>query len=114
RQDPIIVSLEEAAHGLVPGRARDRRIIYLECTESRAALDFPLRFRLHQRALGRIRVELLELAAGLPGAQNLPGLPDAIDRVIRPGLLDDAAERLEHADGAPAQVEHAGLDPQIA
>src|SRR5262249_23235900 len=111
---PIIVSLEEFSHGLVPGRSRHRGIVDLECAESRAALDFPLRFRLHHRAFDRVGVELFELAAGLPGAQNLPGLPDAVDRVIRPGLRDEAAERLEHPDGAPAQVENARLDRQIA
>ncbi len=69
-----------------------------------------MRFRLHQRALGRIVVEVLERDAGLPGAQRAPVLPDLFDREVGPGFFDDAAQGFEHLERGPAQVEHARLE----
>src|SRR5207247_4601545 len=114
RQYEIIVLLEESPHCLIPGRAHDRGVEYLERAQSQPALYFPLCFRFHQRAFCRICIKLLELAADLPGAQGLPVFPDAIDRVVRPRLLDRAAERLEHADRVLANIEHAWLETQIS
>ena len=114
RQYEIIVLLEESPHCLIPGRAHDRGVEYLERAQSQPALHFPLCFRFHQRAFCRICIKLLELAADLPGAQRLPVFPDAIDRVVRPRLLHRAAERLQHADRVLAKIEHAWLETQIS
>ena len=71
RQDEVIVFLEEAAHGLIPGAADGGGGDDVGGAELEENLHLEMRLRAQLRTLGGVLVEIGEGGAELPGAQHL-------------------------------------------
>ena len=114
RQDPVVVALEELAHGLVPLRAHERSRRHVVGAQLRAVLDLEDRLGLHVRAQRRALVGVQETRPDLPGAQREPGAPDRIDREVGVRFLHDAAHVREGRERGAARLEHARFERQGA
>ncbi|MNQ78691.1 hypothetical protein D3C85_936120 [compost metagenome] len=79
-----------------------------------AAFHFPEGFGFEQGALGRVGIQLAEVALDQPLAVHQPGLPQAFHRIVGLAGLDHAAQVDEVLQGPFAQLHHAAFHGQVA
>src|SRR5258708_18360991 len=114
RNYEVIIFFEEPSHCLIPAGPYFGRRGNIEGSELELALHLEYCLWFQEGTLYRILVVSQKASAGLPRTQLQPCSPDGINRIVWLGFLYAAAHRLEHLQGTPANVQHAGFERQIA
>src|SRR5271166_6473599 len=95
-RDHEIVRLEKASHLVIPRGAHPERVRDFQRANLEASFDFPLQLGFHQRALGGIGIEAVELRSDLPSSNGAPAIPYRFQLMVGYYRFHRAAESLEY------------------